>query len=59
MKQSEPNAYAEVWTMNADGSGQLTTGVQCSDVGCAPRWQPRIARRLHEVRRYMRLQPRF
>jgi Tol biopolymer transport system component len=59
MKQSEPNAYAEVWTMNADGSGQLTTGVQCSDVGCAPRWQPRLARRLHEVRWYMRLQPRF
>ena len=42
MKQSLPNAYAEVWTMNADGSGQLTTGVQCSDVGCAPRWQPHI-----------------
>jgi TolB protein len=40
MKQSQPNAYAEVWTMNSDGSGQSTTGVQCSDVGCAPRWQP-------------------
>jgi Tol biopolymer transport system component len=40
MKQSNPNAYAEVWTMNADGSGETSTGVPCSDVGCAPRWQP-------------------
>jgi Tol biopolymer transport system component len=40
MKQSNPTAYAEVWTMNADGSGQTSTGVACSDVGCAPRWQP-------------------
>jgi TolB protein len=43
MKQSDPNAYAEVWTMNPDGSGETSTGVQCSDVGCAPRWQPHIA----------------
>jgi Tol biopolymer transport system component len=41
MKQSDPNALAEVWTMNADGSGATSTGVRCSDVGCAPRWQPR------------------
>jgi TolB protein len=40
MRQSDPNAYAEVWTMNADGSGQLSTRITCSDVGCAPRWQP-------------------
>jgi Tol biopolymer transport system component len=40
MKQSDPNAFAEVWTMNPDGTGQTSTGVQCSDVGCAPRWQP-------------------
>jgi Tol biopolymer transport system component len=45
MKQSDPNAYAEVWTMNPDGSGEASTGVQCSDVGCAPRWQPRRGRR--------------
>jgi len=44
MKQSDPNAYAEVWTMNPDGSGQTSTGVQCSDVGCAPRWQPVICK---------------
>ena len=41
MKQSNPNAYAEVWTMNPDGSGQISTGMPCSGVGCAPRWQPR------------------
>jgi Tol biopolymer transport system component len=45
MKQSNPNAYAQVWTMNSDGSGQASTGVQCSGVGCAPRWQPHIAER--------------
>jgi hypothetical protein len=28
--------------MNPDGSGETSTGMQCSDVGCAPRWQPRI-----------------
>ncbi len=41
MKQSDPNAFAEVWTMNADGSGAATTTIQCSNVGCAPSWQPR------------------
>jgi Tol biopolymer transport system component len=47
MKQSNPNAYAVVWTMNSDGSGQISTGVQCSDVGCAPRWQPDIVEHDH------------
>jgi Tol biopolymer transport system component len=41
MKQSDPSAFAEVWTMNPDGSGEISTGVRCSDEGCAPRWQPR------------------
>jgi Tol biopolymer transport system component len=41
MKQSDPNAHAEVWTMNPDGSGATSTGVQCSNVGCDPTWQPR------------------
>lgn len=41
--QSDPNAYAEVWTMNADGTNQASTKQQCSDVGCAPRWQPQAA----------------
>jgi Tol biopolymer transport system component len=44
MKQSDPDAYAEVRTMNPDGSGETSTGLQCSDVGCAPRWQPCIGR---------------
>jgi dipeptidyl aminopeptidase/acylaminoacyl peptidase len=43
MKQSDPNAFAEVWTMNSDGTGAISTGVPCSDVGCAPRWQPTVA----------------
>jgi Tol biopolymer transport system component len=42
MKQSDPNAYAEVWIMNPDGSGETATGVPCSDVGCDPTWQPRV-----------------
>lgn len=39
--QSDPNAYAEIWTMNTDGSQQSSTRQSCSSVGCAPRWQPR------------------
>jgi Tol biopolymer transport system component len=31
-KQSNPNAYAAVWTMNPDGSDVISSGVQCSDV---------------------------
>jgi len=42
MKQTNPNAYGVVWTMNADGSGEISTGAQCSGVGCAPRRQPDI-----------------
>jgi Tol biopolymer transport system component len=38
--QSDPNAYAEVWTMNTDGTQQLSTRQSCSSVGCAPRWRP-------------------
>jgi len=50
MKQSDPNAYAEVWTMNPDGSGETSTAVPCSDVGCAPRWQPRSCKHYQHVR---------
>jgi len=39
-RQSNPDAYAEVWTMNSDGTNQRTTGQQCSGVGCSPRWKP-------------------
>jgi len=40
MQQSSPTAFAEVWTMNSDGTDTISTGVACSDAGCAPRWQP-------------------
>jgi Tol biopolymer transport system component len=39
--QSDPNVFAEIWTMRSDGSGQFTTKQPCSSVGCAPRWQPK------------------
>ena len=39
-KQSDPNAYAEVWIMNADGTQQASTTQPCSCVGGAPRWRP-------------------
>jgi TolB protein len=39
-KQSNPGAYAEVWTMNADGTQQTSTHQACSCVGAAPRWKP-------------------
>jgi TolB protein len=39
--QSDPDAYAEVWTINADGTNQITTKQPCSCVGCAPRWRPK------------------
>jgi Tol biopolymer transport system component len=39
--QSDPNARAEVWIVNADGSGQpASTGQPCAAVGCSPRWSP-------------------
>ena len=39
-KQSNPDAYAEVWTMNVDGTQQKSTNQACSCVGAAPRWKP-------------------
>jgi Tol biopolymer transport system component len=37
--QSDPNARAEVWIVNADGSGTpASTGQACASVGCSPRW---------------------
>ena len=36
--QSDPEAYAEVWTMLSDGTSQRSTHQSCSGVGCAPRW---------------------
>jgi Tol biopolymer transport system component len=40
MKQSDPNAVAEVWTVNADGTDAVTTSIACSDVDCSPRFRP-------------------
>jgi Tol biopolymer transport system component len=39
--QSNPNVYAAIWTINANGAQPLGTGQPCSSVGCAPRWRPR------------------
>jgi TolB protein len=38
--QSNPNASASVWIVNADGTGLVSTHETCSAVGCAPRWKP-------------------
>jgi TolB protein len=38
--QSNPDASATVWTVNASGSGLTNTGQACAAVGCAPRWRP-------------------
>jgi hypothetical protein len=38
-EQSDPNAFAPVWTMTQDGSDQIGTKVPCSGVVWAPRWQ--------------------
>ena len=39
--QSDPDAFAEVRIINADGTNEVRTGQRCSLVGCSPRWQPR------------------
>jgi hypothetical protein len=30
VKQSDPNAYADVWTMNPDGSRETSIEIQCN-----------------------------
>jgi Tol biopolymer transport system component len=40
-KQSDPEAYAEVWIVGADGTHASSTLQRCSGVGCAPRWKPK------------------
>jgi len=39
-KENSPAAFTQIWTVNADGTGAHDTGIQCSDVGCDPRWRP-------------------
>jgi TolB protein len=38
--QTNPYAPAAVWTMNANGSNQRSTGQACSAMGCSPRYRP-------------------
>ncbi len=40
--QSNPNAHAEVWVVNSDGSGRGLRSLHqsCSAVGCSPKWRP-------------------
>jgi TolB protein len=38
--QSNPDASAQVWVINVNGTGAMSTHQECSAVGCAPRWQP-------------------
>jgi TolB protein len=38
--QSNPDAPAWVWTIDANGTRAGSTHVRCAAVGCAPRWSP-------------------
>lgn len=41
--QSDPNVFAEIRVVNADGSGgEVSTHARCSSVGCSPRFQPNV-----------------
>lgn len=37
---SNPDAPAELWIIDADGTQQHTLGISCAEAGCAPRFQP-------------------
>jgi Tol biopolymer transport system component len=37
--QGNNSAPTSVWTMNADGSNEATTGQACSNIGCSPKYQ--------------------
>lgn len=41
--QDNNSVPAYVYTMNANGSGQASTGEQCSNIGCGPRYEPVLA----------------
>jgi Tol biopolymer transport system component len=39
--QSDPNAYAEIWLVSADGDGRpVSMNQTCAGVGCSPRFRP-------------------
>jgi Tol biopolymer transport system component len=39
-RQSDPSAFAQIWTINASGTDPASTGIQCSGVGASPGWRP-------------------
>jgi Tol biopolymer transport system component len=39
-RQSDPAAFAQIWTINTDGTDPVSTGIQASAVGASPRWRP-------------------
>jgi Tol biopolymer transport system component len=39
-RQSDPGAFAQIWTINANGTDPASTGIRCSGVGASPGWRP-------------------
>jgi Tol biopolymer transport system component len=39
-RQSDPAAFAQIWTINANGTDPASSGIQASGVGASPRWRP-------------------
>jgi Tol biopolymer transport system component len=39
-RQSDPSAFAQIWTINADGTDPVSTGIRAAGVGASPRWRP-------------------
>jgi Tol biopolymer transport system component len=39
-RQSNPGAFAQIWTINASGTDPASTGIQCAGVGASPGWRP-------------------
>jgi TolB protein len=39
-RQSDPAAFAQIWTINASGTDPASTGIRCSGVGASPGWRP-------------------
>jgi Tol biopolymer transport system component len=48
--QDNNSVPAYVYTMNANGSGQASTGQRCSNIGCGPRYDPVLPVRSSRVR---------
>ena len=39
-RQSDPAAFAQIWTINANGTDPASTGIAASGTGANPRWRP-------------------